>query len=103
MHSAILYKKEKGNLRGGVRVPFGIRRELECPKAGCAKHAVSRWELKFDSKELREYFNSKSWYHGTVNPEDFSESVFNSYEKKNIQFLAQREESMQKGGYKLDQ
>lgn len=33
------------------------------------------------------YFNGKSWYKGTVNPEDFSTSVFNDYEIKNIQLI----------------
>lgn len=79
-------------------------KNLTLKEINYAKNEIyARHGRKFDSKELREYFNSKSWYHGTVDPEDFSESVFNSYEKKNIQFLAQREESMQKGGYKLDQ
>lgn len=69
-----------------------------------AKNEIyARHGRKFDSKELRDYFNSKDWYYGTIDPEDFSPSVFNSYEKKNIQFLSNKEEAIQKGGYKLDQ
>ena len=29
---------------------------------------------KFKSKERQDYFNSKSWYYGTIEPEDFKES-----------------------------
>lgn len=38
----------------------------------------------FKSAELSAYFNSKSWYHGTVSADKFSESVFNTYELYNI-------------------
>lgn len=43
----------------------------------------------FNSPDVRAYFESKSWYHGTIAPESFSESVFNDYERKNIDFLSQ--------------
>ena len=36
---------------------------------------------------IADYFNSKSWYKGTVNPEDFSTSVFNDYEIQNIELI----------------
>lgn len=36
----------------------------------------------FDAADLQNYFNSKSWYNGTVSADDFSEDVFNTYEKK---------------------
>ena len=41
----------------------------------------------FKSADLQDYFNSKSWYHGTVMPDDFSDSVFNTYEKNNVDLL----------------
>lgn len=47
----------------------------------------ARHGRKFNDSELQAYFNSKSWYKGTVNPEDFSTSVFNDYEIKNIQLI----------------
>lgn len=47
----------------------------------------ARHGRKFNDKELQAYFNSKSWYKGTVEPEDFSVSVFNDYEIKNIQLI----------------
>lgn len=47
----------------------------------------ARHGRKFNDSQLQSYFNSKSWYKGTVNPEDFSTSVFNDYEIKNIQLI----------------
>ena len=47
----------------------------------------ARHGRKFNDSELQAYFNSKSWYKGTVNPENFSTSVFNDYEIKNIQLI----------------
>lgn len=45
----------------------------------------------FDSEDLREYFESKSWYHGEIEPENFDEKVFNKYEKANIDLLVSYE------------
>lgn len=47
----------------------------------------ARHGRKFNDKELQAYFNGKSWYHGTVEPDDFSVSVFNDYEIKNIELI----------------
>jgi len=41
----------------------------------------------FKDDELRKYFESTSWYNGTVQPEDFSESWFNDVEEYNVSFL----------------
>ena len=46
---------------------------------------------------------SKSWYNGTVNAADFKETAFNEDEKKNAEFLRQKEFAMHDGGYQLDQ
>ena len=46
---------------------------------------------KFSTPEIQEYFNGKSWYKGTISPEEFDEtedSVFNEYEIKNRELLA---------------
>ena len=58
---------------------------------------------KFLSKELNEYFQEQVWYYGTIEPSDFSESVFNEYETANIQALTKKEKERQEGGYQLDQ
>ena len=41
----------------------------------------------FENSELREYFESKDWYDGTIEPEDFDEDVLNQYEKANVKLL----------------
>lgn len=42
----------------------------------------------FENSELREYFESKDWYDGTIEPEDFDEDVLIQYEKANVKLLA---------------
>lgn len=41
----------------------------------------------FYNQEFAEYFNNKTWYSGTVEPEDFSDDVFNDAEEYNLWFL----------------
>ena len=48
----------------------------------------------FDSESLRFYFNSKSWYRGTIAPSAFSEDLLSQVEKDNIKLIKQREASM---------
>ena len=49
------------------------------------------------TQRIADYFNSKSWYKGTVEPETFDAdtSVFNEYEVANIQKIADDEESFE--------
>lgn len=69
-----------------------------------AKNEIyARHGRQFASKELQDYFNSKSWYNGTISPSSFNESVFNDYERKNIQTLKEEEFSRDSRGYQLDQ
>jgi Mg-chelatase subunit ChlD/flagellar basal body-associated protein FliL len=46
---------------------------------------------KFKDPDLKAYFESKSWYSGTVEPEDFTEAVLNEYERANAYFIKQYE------------
>lgn len=57
----------------------------------------ARHGRKFASQELSNYFNSKSWYRGTVEPSDFNENVFNKYELANINTIL---EVMKEYGYR---
>lgn len=41
----------------------------------------------FLSEDLKSYFESQSWYRGTIPPNQFNENVFNQIEKKNILFI----------------
>lgn len=49
----------------------------------------ARYGRKFNTKSLQEYFDSKDWYEGTIEPKDDSqiEEKFNKYEKANVKFL----------------
>lgn len=49
---------------------------------------------KFDSAELQNYFNSKSWYEPRIEAEDFSEDCFNDYEWENLKLLVKMEDSL---------
>ena len=51
----------------------------------------------FNNEELKTYFESKSWYQGTVNSDSFNESVFNEYETVNKDFIAKY---MEEKGYR---
>lgn len=69
-----------------------------------AKNEIyARHGRKFQSRELQNFFNSKTWYNGTVEPASFSEKVFNEFEKANLELLSKTEFSREPGGYKLDQ
>lgn len=47
----------------------------------------ARHGLQFEDEFWKSYFESKSWYKPSVAPEDFSNSVFNYHELKNIEIL----------------
>lgn len=77
---------------------------LSIKQINYAKNEIyARKGRKFQSKELQDYFNSKSWYHGTVEPDAFTTSCFNEYEIANAEFLSKTEFSMNPNGYQLDQ
>ena len=52
----------------------------------------ARHHRKFDSADLQTYFNSKSWYSGTIESSDFVDSTYLSdIEKKNIDLIKKYE------------
>lgn len=64
--------------------------ELELAK----NEIYARRGRQFVTPYIAEYFNSKSWYQGTIDPETFDaqqSSVFNEYEVANIDKIAQWE------------
>lgn len=63
----------------------------------------ARHGRKFLSQELKDYFNDKTWYEDTVDPDSFSPGVFNTYENDNLLLLVSAEEKLLPGGYVLDQ
>lgn len=77
---------------------------LSLQEINYAKNEIyARHGRKFKSTELQNYFNSKSWYHGTIAPGDFTNSMLSSVEQKNAEFLSDVEFSMSPNGYQLDQ
>ncbi|RKJ51753.1 YARHG domain-containing protein [bacterium 1XD42-54] len=57
----------------------------------------------FQSQELQKYFDEQSWYIGIIKPEEFSDRVFNSFEKTNAEFLSKVEMQIAADGYRLDE
>lgn len=72
-----------------------------------AKNEIyARHGRRFNSKELQDYFDSTSWYVGKYSPEDFDQNysgkMLNDYEKKNAEFLRDKEFAINPNGYQLD-
>lgn len=67
-----------------------------------AKNEIyARHGRKFVTQRIADYFNSKSWYQGTIEPEAFDaaqDSVFNEYELANISKIVQWEEKKRSEG-----
>ena len=70
-----------------------------CARALCyARNEIyARHGYIFQSGELRDLFESMSWYRGEVPGDRFNSNIFNSAEKKNIEFLKSKMEAF--GGY----
>lgn len=52
----------------------------------------ARHGRRFNDQALQQYFDSKSWYHGTIAPGDFNESVLNTWERRNVQLIINAEQ-----------
>lgn len=49
-----------------------------------AKNEIyARHGRKFKDEELQAYFNNRSWYNGTIEPEDFKDDMLNEVERQN--------------------
>lgn len=51
----------------------------------------ARHGRRFADGELQNYFDQMDWYEGTIEPEDFSESLLSKIEKKNVKLLSKYE------------
>lgn len=49
---------------------------------------------KFQDEELQKYFEGKEWYEGTIEPDDFSDSMLSKIETYNKDFIVAYEEKM---------
>ena len=54
----------------------------------------ARYGRRFNDEQLQGYFDTCSWYSGTVAAEDFSDNVLNEVEKANLQVIAAYESEM---------
>lgn len=70
---------------------YGLTQE-DCRLA--RNELYARHGRKFDDEGLQEYFNSKDWYQGYIEPSDFNDSVLNDYEIANRDLIVQFEEEM---------
>ncbi len=84
-------------------LPFSAKRKVTASDL----QGLSAWQLKvarneiyarhgrlFQDSKLQNYFNSKKWYNGYIQPEDFVDSVYLSkLEKRNAEFILQYENS----------
>ena len=67
---------------------YGLSQE-ECRLA--RNELFARHGRKFKDAELQNYFNQFDWYYPLIEPDDFSESMLNSYEIANRDLLAEYE------------
>lgn len=74
-------KLKKSDLKGLSKEELRIARN----------EIYARHGRMFDDKNLQKYFDSQSWYEGTVPASEFSEDVLSSVEKKNVAFIRQFE------------
>ena len=74
-------KLKKSDLKGLSKEELRIARN----------EIYARHGRMFDDKKLQKYFDSQSWYDGTVPVSEFSEDVLSSVEKKNVAFIRQFE------------
>ena len=80
-------------------------RELTPQQMCYARNEIyARHGRKFDSKELQDYFNSKSWYSGTISPDRFKPStMLSDLENKNAALILKIEKEVcPPSGYVLD-
>ena len=53
----------------------------------------------FTTPELRDYFESKDWYVGTIPGNQFDSNMFNDFERTNIKFITDYEDRYYGGSY----
>ena len=78
--------------------------DLTLQELNYAKNEIyERHGRKFKSKELQNYFESKLWYEGQYDPDDFDENyssqLLNDYEKANAELISEKEHKLDPNGY----
>lgn len=59
----------------------------------------ARHGRKFTTPEIDRYFSEKPWYHGTISPGDFSDSLLSETERANVQTIIAYEKKHYGGSY----
>ncbi|MCD7865214.1 MAG: YARHG domain-containing protein [Clostridiales bacterium] len=54
----------------------------------------ARHGRRFQDETIQAYFDSKEWYNGTIEPEDFTQSMLNDYEIANASLILEYEQEM---------
>ena len=91
--SAIMADKDKKILEEADKHLFGQQEELLFQFISDEDLRIAFNEIyashgrKFSDPDLQAYFDEKSWYEGTVEPEQFDDGVFNKYETENLSYL----------------
>lgn len=63
-------------------------RALDLEKLRIAKNEIfARHGYIFKDETLKSYFETKSWYEGKIQSDDFKTSVFNEFENKNLELI----------------
>jgi hypothetical protein len=61
---------------------------LDYNEARIVKNEIfARHGRRFNDAELQAYFDEKSWYNGTINPDDFNDAILSDIEKANIDVI----------------
>lgn len=58
----------------------------------------ARHGRRFSTSRLQQYFNTKTWYVGAIDPDDFDEGCLNKYELANIKYLLNQESYISNNG-----
>ena len=70
----------------------GDLEEMEWEEITLGRNEIfARHGRMFNTPEIAEYFNSKSWYQGTIPADDFDAEVLSQIEKDNVKFLQEYE------------
>ncbi len=79
-------------------------KDLTLQELNYAKNEIyARHGRKFESEELKAYFEGKSWYKGTIDPKEFNDNMLSQVERDNIKLIKDLEFSLNPNGYELDQ
>lgn len=75
-------------------------RDLTWEECCFARNEIfARHHRIFNTPEIADYFNSKSWYSGTISPNKFNFTVLNKYERANMELIDTYEKEKWGGSY----